>query len=83
EQSLGKIQYGPGSSEQGSVAFRRSLFAIKDINKGEVFSQDNIRAIRPGNGIHPKHLKALIGQSSQRHILRGNPLLEEDIPNVF
>lgn len=64
--------------ERKQTVFRRSIFAIRDIAVGETFTTDNIRIIRPGNGIAPKYLKELIGKKSQRSILRGEPILEKD-----
>ena len=84
EQSLGIPTYGPGEAEAGSIHFRRSIFAIKNIAKGEILSKNNIRVIRPGNGIHPKYLQALLGQPSPMNIKRGEPLnntfLKESTP---
>jgi pseudaminic acid synthase len=74
EQSLGKVSYGPQQHEQHSLVFRRSLFAIKDIRKGEEFTQENIRSIRPGNGIQPKFLEKILGTMASCDILRGTPL---------
>lgn len=65
--------------EKASTAFRRSIFAIKDIKAGDKFTEDNIRVIRPGYGIAPKHFRSLIGNESVRDIKRGEPLTEEDI----
>lgn len=65
--------------ERKQVAFRRSLFAVKDIAAGETFTTDNVGVIRPGNGIAPIHLKELIGKRSQRIILRGEPISEKDL----
>ena len=65
--------------ERKQTAFRRSIFAIKDIAIGEEFTIDNVRSIRPGNGVAPMHLKELIGRKSQRSILRGEPISEKDL----
>ncbi len=65
--------------EKASTAFRRSIFAIKDIKAGDKFTEENIRVIRPGYGIAPKHFRSLIGNESVRDIKRGEPLTEEDI----
>ena len=60
-ESLGKVDYGLKSSEQGNIMFRRSIYFIKDIKKGEVITRDHIRSIRPGYGIPPKHMDKIIG----------------------
>ncbi len=65
--------------EKSSTIFRRSLFAIKDIEVGEEFTAENIGVIRPGYGIAPKYLKNLIGKKSKRKIERGTPILKEDL----
>ena len=65
--------------EKSSTVFRRSIFAISDIKAGDKFTEENIRVIRPGYGIAPKHFKDLLGSGSVRDIKRGEPLTEEDI----
>ncbi|MCR4791410.1 MAG: pseudaminic acid synthase [Lachnospiraceae bacterium] len=80
-----KIAKGPcyelTEGEKKSMIFRRSLFAVKDIAKGEVFTEDNVSVIRPGYGILPKHMKELAGTASKRDIKRGEPILETDLNN--
>jgi pseudaminic acid synthase len=75
EKALGKIEYKANKDEAKNKIFRRSLFAIKVIKKGEKFTEDNIRSIRPGYGIEPKHLKGVLGKKSNRNIKKGSPLL--------
>ncbi|MBD5551414.1 MAG: pseudaminic acid synthase [Lachnospiraceae bacterium] len=65
--------------EKKQTAFRRSIFAVKDIAPGEVFTMNNIRIIRPGNGIAPIYLKELIGKKSGRSISCGEPISEKDL----
>lgn len=72
-------EYTLTEGERDQTAFRRSIFAVKDIAVGEEFTLDNIGVIRPGYGIAPKYLKDLIGKRSQRVILRGEPIAEEDL----
>lgn len=78
-----KIMRGPRyeltDGEKQSTVFRRSIFAIKDIEKGENFTEENIGVIRPGFGIAPKHYKGLLGKESNRSIKRGEPLTENDL----
>lgn len=69
--------------EQASTAFRRSLFAIKDIVKGEEFTEENIRSIRPGYGIAPKYLKALVGEKSTEDIGRGEPIMKDAYEGIM
>lgn len=63
--------------EKSSTIFRRSLFAVKDIEEGELFTEDNIRSIRPGYGIAPKYLKDLCGKPAKRSLKRGEPITED------
>ncbi len=76
-----KISYGPdytlSAKEQASLVFRRSLFAIDDIEEGDVISFENVRSIRPGNGIAPKYLNEMIGKKSGMTIKRGQPITVE------
>ncbi|WP_258807273.1 pseudaminic acid synthase [Pseudidiomarina sp. CB1] len=59
--SLGKVDYGRKSSEQGNVKFRRSLYFIKDMKAGDIITANSIKSVRPGYGISPKYLKEVIG----------------------
>jgi len=74
EQSLGKIHYGLTEDEKKSRVFRRSLFVVKDIKKGEIITENNIRSIRPGYGIHPKYLREIIGKKARHDLKKGTPL---------
>ena len=57
--------------------FRRSIFAIKDINKGEILTDKNIKRIRPGYGIEPKYYKTLIGKRSHYSFKSGEPITKK------
>ncbi len=72
--SLGQVHYGASSAEKASLKYRRSLYVVADIQAGEVFSEANVRAIRPGFGLAPKHLDAVIGRRAARDLPRGTPL---------
>jgi len=72
--SLGKVNYTRTEAEQGNVKFRRSLYIVKDIKAGEKFTHANVRSIRPGYGLAPKHLKNIIGKISTTDIEMGTPL---------
>lgn len=61
-QALGRVHYGLKSSEQGNVQFRRSLYFVKDLQKGDTIDETCIRSVRPGFGIAPKHFDELIGK---------------------
>jgi N-acetylneuraminate synthase len=73
--SIGRIQYGPSESEKGSLVFRRSLYVVEDIKKGEMFSSVNVRAIRPGLGLSPKHYNnVLTNRVARKDIQKGTAL---------
>ena len=72
--AVGKVNYDLLGSERGSVVFRRSLYAVKAIAKGEALTKDNVRSIRPGHGLPPKHLPHLLGRKAVRDIAYGEPL---------
>jgi len=69
--SLGKIDYGRKSSEQGNVKFRRSLYFIKALKAGDVITEDDIKSIRPGYGLAPKYYEQLIGKRLKKDVVRG------------
>ena len=72
--SLGKIKFGPTTSEKESFKNRRSLFAIKQINKNEKFTFDNIASVRPSKGLKPILLKKIIGKKSKKKFNIGDPI---------
>lgn len=73
-QALGKVDYGRKSSEQANVKFRRSLYFVKDLNPGDVITANDIRSVRPGYGLAPKHLDAVIGKKVTRLIRAATPV---------
>ena len=73
--ALGAIDYGRKSSEVGNVIFRRSLYVTQDIAKGQKISVENIRSVRPGYGLAPKHYEAVLGRIAARDLVFGEPLL--------
>jgi pseudaminic acid synthase len=74
ERALGRVRYGPSESETPSLAFRRSLFAVRDIPAGEVLTADSVRSIRPAGGLAPKELGSVLGRRVGRAIARGTPI---------
>jgi len=74
EAAIGKVHYGATQGELQSRVFRRSLFVVRDMTAGETFSDGSVRAIRPGLGLHTRHLEDVIGRKASRDIARGTPL---------
>lgn len=74
ETALGAIFYGSGESEAACRLYRRSLFVTCDMKAGDVFTALNVRSIRPGSGLVPKHLRAVLGRRAARSVSRGTPL---------
>ena len=73
-ESLGKISYGPTEEEKESLSFRRSIYITKDLKKGEILSEGNIRRIRPGHGLAPKYYELVIGRRINNDVEIGTPL---------
>ncbi len=73
-QSLGGVKYGPTKAEEASMKHRRSLYVVEDLKAGDVLTQSNIRAIRPGAGLSPKYLELLLGKTVKQDIKKGTPL---------
>lgn len=79
ERAIGKVQYGAAKQERSNIIFRRSVFCVKDIKKGETLTEENVRIIRPGNGLAPKYYPEVLGQTALKDIERGTPLQFEMI----
>jgi N-acetylneuraminate synthase len=73
-QGIGKISYAVTEGEKKSLTFRRSLYVVEDMKSGEVLTEKNLRAIRPGNGLPPKFLETVLGRKIGRPVKRGTPL---------
>lgn len=74
EKALGQVHFGFSPNEESSRVFRRSLFVVENVERGELFTAKNIQSIRPGHGLHTRHLEEIIGQRAARDIERGTPL---------
>jgi N-acetylneuraminate synthase len=72
--ALGRISYDRQASEKGNLMFRRSLYAVEDIRAGEAITGGNVRSIRPGHGLPPKHLPSVLGRTARTDIPRGTAL---------
>lgn len=73
-QALGWVNYGPTENEKSSMVFRRSLYVVANMAAGERFSPANIRAIRPGYGLHTRYLTEVLGRCAAKDISKGTPL---------
>lgn len=73
EEALGKVSYGVSPQEESSMAFRRSIFVVKDVKKGETLTEENLRIIRPGYGEKPKYMDDVLGMKVCKDIERGTP----------
>jgi N-acetylneuraminate synthase len=76
-QALGMVQYGTSEAEKKSLQFRRSLYVTEDMRKGDPFTSDNLRAIRPGLGLAPKYLDIFLGRRISRDTKKGTPVTWE------
>ncbi len=74
ERAIGTVCYGMSAQEESNIVFRRSIFCVKDIKKGERITPENVRVIRPGYGMAPKYYEEMMGQTALRDIERGEPL---------
>lgn len=74
EMALGTVSYGVTEQEKSNIVFRRSIFCVKDIKKGEKLTEENVRVIRPGYGASPKFYKQVLGQEALMDIKYGTPL---------
>jgi pseudaminic acid synthase len=73
-QSLGEVRYGPSEAERASLIFRRSIYVAKDLKAGEVLTEENLRCVRPGLGLPPKHYEEILGRKVKREVKRGTPM---------
>ena len=81
-QALGIVNYNRTDAEKGNAKFRRSIYAIKDIAEGDMFTSENIRSIRPGFGLAPKHYETILGKKAKKKILRGMPIAFDQIESM-
>ena len=72
--ALGEVSYGPTAAEKISTTYRRSLYVVKDLKAGEILSEDNMRAIRPGLGLPPKYYETFLGARIGKDAKRGTPI---------
>jgi pseudaminic acid synthase len=75
--ALGKVQLNVQKAEEKSQAFKRSIYVVKDMKAGEEFTKENIRVIRPGDGLPPKYFVTVLGKTAKADLKRGTPLTKE------
>lgn len=76
--AIGVGSFEMKSAEESNIKFRRSIYVVNDIKKGDVFTKENIRRIRPGYGLEPKDYEKIIGLKAKRDLEEGNPLTKKD-----
>ena len=74
EKALGEVSYTRTPDERKNVVFRRSLFVVEDVKQGELFTEKNVRVIRPGYGLHPRYLPDVLGKRAAQDVPRGTPM---------
>lgn len=79
EKMIGKISYEVTEKKRKSFKFKRSLFISKDIKKGEILTEENIKSVRPSDGISPKYYYEVLGKKVNKDLKFGEPLKFEDI----
>ena len=78
-ESMGKAYIGPTEAEKSSITFRRSLYIVKDLKAGDVLTKENVRAIRPGLGLPPKHFNQVLGKKIKSSVKMGTAITWEMI----
>ncbi len=73
-ESLGRVSYGPTEAEKKSLIFRRSIYVAEDLKAGDVLTDQNIRIVRPGKGLPPRHFEQLLGLRVARDAPKGTPV---------
>lgn len=83
EKMLGKIDYEMTDKKKKSREFSRSLFVVQDVKAGDVITEDNVRSIRPGYGMHPKHYSKVLGEEFVKDLVKGTPLDPDMLTGTF
>ncbi|MEX0967239.1 MAG: pseudaminic acid synthase [Bacteroidia bacterium] len=82
EKALGEVTYEIPEKVESNRKFARSLFVVKDMERGEVFTSENVRSIRPGYGLHPKYYDQVLGKQAKIDLNRGTPLLKNHVDGI-
>ena len=72
--ALGDVKFDILKDEKGSLRFKRSLYVVKDMKKGEKFTSENVRVIRPGDGLPPKYYERILGKTAKNYVDRATAL---------
>lgn len=81
EAALGHISYEASAKEKTGIIFKQSIFVVRDIKKGEPLNKENVRIIRPGYGLEPRHFTKVLEKKAKRDLKRGTPLTWDDVEN--
>lgn len=73
-QSLGRVTYGCSEAEKKSLVFRRSIYVAQDVKAGDVLTRENLRCVRPGQGLAPKYYGILLGRRVNQNVKKGTPM---------
>ncbi|WP_251963117.1 SAF domain-containing protein [Salinibacter ruber] len=76
EKAIGEVRYEATEKESESESFRRSLFVVEDVEEGEAFTKENVRSIRPGDGLSPKYFERVVGSTAARDLSRGTTFVD-------
>ena len=79
EKMVGKVHYAPSKGEEKNQIFKPSIWVVKDVKKGEVFSENNIAIRRPGNSLAPKLFESVLGKMASKDLKKCSPLEQEDV----
>lgn len=83
EKVLGEVTYEITEKQRENRVFRRSLFVVKDVKKGDIFSSENVRSIRPGNGMHTRYFDQVCGMKALKDVKKGTPLSQDLVEGLF
>jgi pseudaminic acid synthase len=82
EKLIGEVDYSMTDKKKKSREFSRSLFVVQNVEKGDIVTEENIRSIRPGNGLHPKYYNKILGKKFVCSVKRGEPLASQMIEGL-
>ena len=82
-EALGKVNYERTEAEKGNVKFRRSLYFVRDLKQGDIITQGCVRSVRPGFGLAPKHLDAIVGAKLNRDVSANTPVKTEVFESIL